>query len=175
MNFFSLFNRVTNHEQHVASSLITTIQDNILGKRKCNVVDIGMNDGIYTNLAASQGCLVWGAEIQGKCINMAHEAAARNNFTHLIHFINKPVSSVVKDVTLKVDVNNCDGLYNLGRPDNCNVCPQVLNSRAYFNETFLSATVDTLFPSPFHIDFMKIDAEGHDPHVFAGAIRGKTS
>ena len=109
-----------------------------------------------------------------KCINIAHEAAVRNNLTHLIHFINKPISNIIEDVVLKVDVANCDALYSIGRPDECNICPQRIQRHKYVDATFVTTSVDHFFPSPIFIDFMKIDTEGHDPHVFAGAMNALT-
>ena len=47
-------------------------------RHRCLFVDVGMNDGFYTQMVASLGCRVISFEIQSNCISIAENAARLN-------------------------------------------------------------------------------------------------
>ena len=61
--------------------------------KPCIVVDVGMNDGFYSNMGAAFGCQVYAFELQRKCIDFSRQVAIRNGFESLINIFHLLVSS----------------------------------------------------------------------------------
>jgi hypothetical protein len=59
----------------------------------CVAFDVGMNDGFFTQFSAAHGCKVWSFELQEACIKLSTDAAAMNNFTHLVTITRAPVAN----------------------------------------------------------------------------------
>jgi hypothetical protein len=59
----------------------------------CTAFDVGMNDGFFTQFSAAHGCKVWSFELQEACIKLSTDAAAMNNFTHLVTITRAPVAN----------------------------------------------------------------------------------
>ena len=78
----------------------------------CLVVDVGMNDGFYTQMAAALGCRVISFELQDNCIQIATAAKRVNGFnSHQISIHNNPVSdSNNTELSMKIsDDYPCSG------------------------------------------------------------------
>lgn len=147
------------------------IAEKILGsadkRNKCNCVDVGMNDGFYTQMFASYGCKVWSFELQPRCIEVSREALTMNGLYDRVNIINSPVSDrnggVVRIPFGADSINVCDGGFSFSGSS-----PE---KRAHIEydilgyHKFHSLSLDSFFPTNFKIDYLKIDVEGHEPEV----------
>ena len=140
---------VRTFESHTIFEMERNIKNALSKKKDCVVVDVGMNDGFYTNVAGSMGCIVYGFEIQKKCINIAKEAIIKNKIE------NQPVSYTNHTLHLPSSDTACDGLYSLGRED-CPKCPKRDSATGYVDTLFTSVALDIMFPSPTVLDFVKV-------------------
>lgn len=139
-------------------------------KNNCTVIDIGMNDGFYSMMAAAYGCRVQSYEIQTKCVDTAKRFAELNNFENLITIHNQPISSKNEVITLKFpNKSDCDGGYTFtGSPD---TWQNRTHSRKPLVKAkkFASVALDSIAPSPTYVDWLKIDTEGHEQDILLGA------
>ena len=139
---------------------------------QCNVLDVGMNDGFYTQLSASYGCRVWSFELQESCITVSRNAIHVNNFTDLVTIFRSPVSNSHSEV-FKVprgsddDVKRCDGGFSIsGKDPNQKAHKQF---QVHGHIALHTTKLDSFVPWGTIIDFMKVDVEGHDVEVLMGA------
>ena len=160
-------------ERHVFSTLKNVI-DNAHKKRAsknslCTMVDVGMNDGFYTNMAASLGCSVWSFELQEQCISMSMNALVHNKVESQVTIIDRPVSNVHNaPISIMYSKSaNCSGNFNLGRGD-CPTC-YAPKEKDRTEKAFTTISLSHFFPPHFVIDFLKIDTEGFDPQVLEGS------
>jgi len=157
-----------------------TFFTNVLSRKRnnCTVVDVGMNDGFYTQLAAKLGCHVFSFEIQPSCINISKLASEKNVVTTLINITEAPVSSVGGQEIdiLFPDKQVCDGGFTFSGPAHNrekrthNQLPLVI--KRHFTTVSLSS-----FPplqengAKKFIDIIKIDVEGHEAEVMEGILQ----
>ena len=66
--------------------------------KPCLVVDVGMNDGFYSNMGAAFGCQVYAFELQRKCIDFSRQVVMRNGFESLVNIFHLLVSSKNNEV-----------------------------------------------------------------------------
>ncbi len=112
------------------------------------------------------GCKVWAFELQQRCIEYAMNATIANHLEDSVNIFNKPVTAVHNQlITIPHSTTVCSGLFNLGRTD-CPECPKFVGIE---NVAYMSVALDSMFPAPFIVDFLKIDVEGHEPQVLQGA------
>jgi FkbM family methyltransferase len=135
----------------------------------CVMLDVGMNDGFYTQFSAAQGCRVFSFELQRKCIHISKGSARHNHHENLVTIIGHPVTNVHnKLMEIPVNENECDGLFSVDRQD-CPAqnggCLQNHQKDKYVKHAFTSVALSHLKMLPDKIDFVKIDVEGHDPQV----------
>ena len=125
---------------------------------ECIFVDVGLNDGYYSNLAAFFGCRVIAFEIQEMCIKDSENAALKNNFRDKIHIYQNPVTK--EDTELELNYSPdfpCSGLYTMSRK-NCHDCPE---KKFKQKKKFQAVSLDKFFKScNSEIIFLKIDVEG---------------
>ena len=123
----------------------------------CVLVDVGMNDGFYTQLAAAQGCQVYAFELQDLCIEISWEAARRNNATSRISIVHAPVSDENGRAMLVARTRHpwCDGGFSLGWKRSA-----VQSSAAAAGKTFHTAAMDSFVPPGIFVDVLKVDVTG---------------
>jgi len=165
---------VTIYEVHTTKAFVHAMNKNLQHKTKsypCHVIDVGMNDGFYTNLAGSYGCKVWSFEVQSPCIDIAVDSIRKNNISELISIFNNPVSNAHnKTITIPYSEKlNCEGAFRttLAKMDCGKECwyPYFSTTR-----TFQTISLDRMFLDLNQsIDFLKVDTEGHEPQVLEGA------
>lgn len=136
----------------------------------CFLIDVGMNDGFYTNMAAAYGCRVYGFELQTRCIDASREALSKNNATDKVIIFHQPVSSSNGDV-LSISFPEkklCDGGFTMEGKDK--------ESRTHAheplikNKTFATISLSSLIPHAVIVDILKVDVEGHELSVLKGAM-----
>lgn len=133
-------------------------------QKKCLFVDVGMNDGFYTNLAAALGCQVYAFEIQRQCIRLAKLVTTRNRFDGLVNIFKHPVSSVNGEtISIPCNLNTCSGTFSFSNKNGHQMkLTKVVN--------FTTVSLDAFIPKGVFIDFLKIDTEGHETMVLQGAL-----
>ena len=156
-----------NHE-HEQVQLITEILTKKQGN--CLVVDVGMNDGFYTNQAAAFGCQVYSFELQRRCIEWARMAIHENNFFGNVNIFQHPVSRMNGElITIPFpSAEYCDGGFTFSGQDQ----EERTHSKVHrsLNRTFSTISLYSFIPKSVSIDLLKIDVEGHETEVFSGAL-----
>lgn len=140
--------------------------------RKCVGVDIGMNDGFYTQMFAAYGCHVYAFELQESCIMISRNATRHNAFEDLVNIFRSPVTNKHNDV-FKIphgddnDLQRCDGGFSITGSNPNMKAHKPFNVRGH--HLLHTVKLDSFFPENTIIDILKIDVEGHDPEVLGGA------
>ena len=159
---------VTRREPHVMASLHDAVQGRAKGAA-CFVLDVGMNDGFFSVMAAKLGCRVVSFELQEKCIRIARRAFDINGVDHLVRIVHRPASSE-EGVTmvLPYDSNYCSGTFGFANRN----CGEHCNPNFPTTRAFLSVALGERFggSGAAEIDWLKVDVEGLDPSVLAGAL-----
>jgi FkbM family methyltransferase len=130
------------------------------------MVDVGMNDGFFTNLAASMNCRVISFELQQHCIDISLAALRVNGKSEFVQIINSPVSNRHnQNITVPYSDNfPCTGTYSFSRRD-------IVLPKLDTNKTFSTVTLQDFVSETDIVDFLKIDVEGHDVEVLEGCDR----
>jgi len=139
---------------------------------RCVAVDVGMNDGFYTQMFGIFGCKVYSFELQPKCIEYSRLALEKNNITDRVTIFHAPVSSVHNS---RIDIkfpeqNYCDGGFTF-TGDHVEKGSHIKGVKFNRTKTFHAVSLDGMFLDLSFIDVLKIDVEGHDPQVIAGALK----
>eukprot|EP00981_Chlorochromonas_danica_P009615 scaffold2785_cov165-Ochromonas_danica.AAC.8 len=139
----------------------------------CYVIDVGMNDGFYTQFTASYGCQVWSFELQPSCIQLARRALIANNFTTLATILQAPVSNKHGEL-MKIPHGNerqrqrCDGGFSLAGEDANMKAHLQFEIEGYYQRH--TVRLDRFFPTTgVSLDLVKVDVEGFDSEVLTGA------
>jgi FkbM family methyltransferase len=127
--------------------------------KNATCLDIGAAQGWWTVLAAKLGMKVWSFEPNPE------------NLTHLNNTISR--ESIGGSVTVvPCAASNAEGRrsFSLSGEQSCVVDGgrAVCDSSAAVT-TVSTCTIDSMFPAPAQVAYMKVDVEGHEPEVFAGA------
>lgn len=137
-------------------------------KTACFALDVGMNDGFFTQLAASYGCQVYSFELQPSCIAISRNATSANGFGHLVTIFRAPVSKAHGELLLVPHGDDeaqhrCDG--------GLSVDAQFAHKKFAIqgHHPLYTVSLDALVPVALAVDFLKIDVEGHDVEVLQGA------
>jgi len=154
---------------------VELFQSKLSQKRSnCTVVDVGMNDGFYSQMGGSFGCRVFSFELQSLCIEISRGAAKKNGIDHLLTITQAPVSaSSGHSITMFFPERSiCDGGFTFSGPlKNRN---ERLHSKMALTipKNFTSVALSTfpLISGNVFIDLMKIDVEGHEAEVLEGAL-----
>ena len=145
---------------------------------QCVFIDVGMNDGFYTNLSGKLGCQVWSFELQRKCIELAKLAINTNNINDLVTILHLPVSSKHGKI-LSIpfpEEHLCDGGFSFSGNNTSLLNVKVQQQHHKNNDTkhhlrqFQSIALDSFIHKNTYIDILKIDTEGHEPDVLMGSI-----
>jgi len=150
-------------EKWISNVFLTLVQPGM------NVVDIGANIGFYSLLAAKNightGTLTC-FEANPELADVAFDNLHINGFTVNSSVINKAVYS--EETTLEFNIYE----KFLG---SSSLWADSRHVEAYRDEikkiTVETVTLDSYFPAGHKIDFIKIDAEGAEPHILKGAKR----
>lgn len=157
---------VMGHEKHLTAEIIK----HILGKDGCTAVDVGMNDGFYTQLFSALGCKVFSFEIQPRCIDIAIHAAQSNNFLDHITIFESPVTKrfgEVVNIPMSTDsYQTCDGGFSIQGNNSEKRAHKPF--KATWKRKVVGISIDQMFRGA-KIDFIKVDVEGHDIEVLLGA------
>lgn len=146
---------------------------------KCFAVDVGMNDGFYTQLSAAHGCNVIAFEFQESCIALSRNATTANGFNNLVSIFRAPVSNKNNEI-LKIPRGDseaqkvCDGGFELKTNSNGADEGSVFHGvKAAFevksHHHLYTVRLDSLIPPTAFVDFLKIDIEGHELEAVQGA------
>ena len=123
------------------------------------VVDVGANDGIFSLLSAARGCDVVAFEVQTSCISLAEAQWRLNGVREKIQLLRRPALDETNIKVLVPPAKGCSGILTV--QESAQGKGTVLDS--------LSVT-DALQSHPkAHIAFLKIDIEGGEAKVIAGA------
>jgi FkbM family methyltransferase len=147
-------------------------------RSNCTVIDVGMNDGFYTQMAGSFGCRVYSFELQPLCIEISQAAAKRNGIDHLVNITRAPVSSISGSVMQMLFPEHplCDGGFSFSGPNAMNTAGEHLASHSKMKLSVLknltSVALSTFPPVAIDvfINLIKIDVEGHEAEVLEGAL-----
>jgi FkbM family methyltransferase len=132
----------------------------------CLVIDVGMNDGFYSNMAAAFGCKVYAFEIQQRCIDVARCIVKSNGFENLVNIFHLPVTNQNgHHITLTFPKDKvCGGTFSFSGKD---ATTNTYRGRKKTVKTsFSTVSLDGFLPRKIPIDFIKIDTEGHEAEVF---------
>lgn len=170
---------VTHNEKSLLTKIATAL---IKAKEKngqCSLIDCGMNDGFYTMLGGFLGCIVHSYEIQDACISYAKKVMSQNvqhsmipaeNF-HKVEIHRSVISNVVNDtVEIPFPASHlCDGGFTMTGAVNTRMHRMHAHMALTRMETFTTQTLATSFAGINVIDVLKVDVEGHEGEVLAGA------
>lgn len=129
------------------------------------VLDVGANFGYYSLYAAAMGCRVVAWEPVPVFRKFIEAAARLNNFSHRIH-LRAAVVSDVAGQTVKVQVPQ-RGIWGTASVDGMNVDPSIRSTR--YEVSVLTERLDDVVNE--QACMMKLDVEGYEPKVIAGAER----
>lgn len=157
---------VMGQEKHLTTEIIKHIS----GLDGCTAVDVGMNDGFYTQLFVALGCKVFSFEIQPRCIDIAILAAQANNFLDHITIFEAPVTKRFGDVVnipMSTDsYRTCDGGFSIQGNNSEKRAHKPFE--ATWKRKIIGVSIDQMFRGA-KIDFIKVDVEGHDIEVLLSA------
>ena len=137
----------------------------------CFVVDVGMNDGFYTNMAGILGCKVYAFELQRRCITISKIAIHKNNIKDKVTIFNHPASSTHgEEINIAMPEKElCDGGFTFSGPSKQERTHA--NLPLSRNVSFTTIALDDLIPTTVRvIDMLKIDVEGHEIDVLKGSL-----
>ena len=164
---------VTKKEPHVMNAVFNAIahHKSVNNNQRCLFLDVGMNDGFFTIMAAKLGCQVVSFELQEKCIRVARQGLrlSGNELEERVTIVHRPVAeSDDLMLTLPYDPNWCSGVFGFGN-NNCQFCHPQFDSTKSFRSVSLQSRFGSESPSKL-ITFVKIDVEGFDNEVLRGSI-----
>ena len=129
--------------------------------KNATCLDIGAAQGWWTVLAARLGMSVWSFEPNPDNLARLNETIDRES-----------IRDSVTVVPCAASDSEGRRNFSLSGEQSCVVDG---GRKDYDNSAIVTAvttrTIDSVFPAPAHVAYMKVDVEGHEPEVFAGAER----
>jgi FkbM family methyltransferase len=126
-------------------------------KPQYTVLDIGANHGYYSLMLASIGCSVYAHEPQPKLSNLIKLSKEKNNYKRL-YISQDAYSDKVGEASFQVPIHH-----------GMNATLANKNSYAPYGSENIIVKTTTLDESDIDFDFIKIDAEGAEEKIWAGA------
>ena len=138
---------------------------------QCVVIDVGMNDGFYTNMAGAYKCHVYAFELQKRCISLAQMAVKQNGNENMTHIYNAPVTSRNGETVILSFPKDelCDGGFTISGKEKEERTHS--HQQLTTNRSFTSVSLDSFVPTSTFVDILKIDVEGHETEVLEGSLR----
>lgn len=139
------------------------------------MLDVGSNSGFYTQMMASMGYNVMAFDPQPQCVQFATAAAALNGFPSTqVRVTNAFVSNTASGTTSVSARSGCFGTFPLLDAAELRAGKAALAALAIPDgkdhvDVPHMRLDDVLDASTAFVPFMKIDTEGHEKEVFAGA------
>jgi len=153
------FEWVTKYDAHV----IPVFEDFAFHQPECLVIDVGANDGIYTQLSAGAGCKVVAFEMQDGCVEWIAASILMNNVQDNVRIIPLPAYSEETTFTTQHVEGGCSGTYSLS--------PKALNEKPKGEKvTYQTVVIDNIVPAGLDITLLKVDVEGGDVGVIGGVL-----
>lgn len=146
----------TKGEGYWESWITTWMSQNV--KPGSRVIDIGANMGYYTMFLADHGCKVIAVEPQPVLAALIEQSAAENLFD--VRMDVNVISDVSGHLTMQVPV---------GHGMNASVAYEPFSPHGYTEVTVESYKLDEYCEGEQYYDFIKVDVEGAEDRLFAGA------
>lgn len=134
-------------------------------------LDVGMNLGWFSLLAASQGYEVASFEPQTRLVQMVRHSVTLNNYGSRIHIHNGPVGPDDETVVLHEASGNWGGASVKAAADGAQNGMKTISldtAMSLLDKGMWAHGEKPLYPGA-PICFMKVDVEGFEPEVFANA------
>lgn len=80
------FEWVLKYENHV----VPVFEEHVFAKPDCLVLDVGANDGVYTQMSAGAGCSVVAFEMQDGCLEFIAAASLMNDVKDQVRIVPRP-------------------------------------------------------------------------------------
>ena len=156
------------HQGHLwEQDVVISLMKKLLAIEGAGFIDIGANIGVYALTAAVLGRPVVAVEPMIRCIQRMYHATTIAKTTDQVTFVHGAVSNVTGQLYMAVDQQNKGGSF-VTDAAGCNKTSGI--TACDFSKPINTILMDDLAPViKFKVAGMKVDAETHEPEVFAHA------